>query len=90
MMLPRLGLIKTLIKSSLDNYLSPGALAGTEILLFYLAHWKRKLCFVTWEALFLIITEPGLFRLPEIPTVSEARVERPEPDHVPGETRNSG
>lgn len=33
---------KTLLKSQLDNYVLPGTLSGTEILLLYIAQWKRN------------------------------------------------
>ena len=34
---------KNLIKSSLDNYVLPGTLTGTEILWLYMVQWKRDL-----------------------------------------------
>jgi hypothetical protein len=36
-----LSFLKTLIKSSLDNYVLPGTLTGTEILFIYMRQWKR-------------------------------------------------
>ena len=35
-------LVKTLIKSSLDNYILPGTLTGSEILWLYMTQWKRN------------------------------------------------
>jgi len=34
-------LVRSLLKSSLDNYVLPGTSAGTEILCVYLINWKR-------------------------------------------------
>ena len=42
-----LSLLKTLIKSSLDNYVLPGTLSGTEILLLYMRQWKRDVVLLT-------------------------------------------
>ena len=35
--------IKTFLKSSLDNYILPGTLTGTEILWLYMVQWKRDM-----------------------------------------------
>jgi hypothetical protein len=35
--------IKNLVKSSLDQYVLPGTLTGTEILWLYMIQWKRDL-----------------------------------------------
>ena len=42
-----LSLLKTLIKSSLDNYVLPGTLTGTEILFIYMRQWKRDVMLLT-------------------------------------------
>ena len=42
-----LSLIKTFIRSSLDNYVLPGTLTGTEILLLYMSQWKRDVVLFT-------------------------------------------
>ena len=47
-------IVKTLVKSSLDNYVLPGTLTGTEILVLYMAQWKRDLIFVTFATISLI------------------------------------
>lgn len=44
--------MKNLVKSSLDNYILPGTLTGTEILLLYMAQWKRDLSNVTMVSLY--------------------------------------
>ena len=36
-------ILKNLVRSSLDNYILPGTLTGTEILLLYMLQWKRVL-----------------------------------------------
>lgn len=40
-----------LVKSSLDNYVLPGTVTGTEILWLYMAQWKRDLSSVTVASL---------------------------------------
>jgi len=42
-----LTITKTLVKSSLDNYILPGTLTSTEILLVYLSEWKRSVLIIT-------------------------------------------
>lgn len=48
-----LSLVKALIKSSLDNYVLPGTLTGTEIMLLYLSQWRRNLVVVSLAVLYL-------------------------------------
>ena len=43
--------MKNLVKSSLDNYVLPGTVTGTEILWLYMAQWKRDLSNVTMASL---------------------------------------
>jgi len=50
-------IVKTLLKSSLDNYILPGTLTGTEILLLYMAQWKRNITVLTSASLLLLISE---------------------------------
>ena len=49
-----LSLLKTLIRSSLDNYVLPGTLTGTEILLLYMSQWKRDVVHLTTATRYLI------------------------------------
>ena len=46
---------KYLLKSSLDNFVLPGTLTGTEILWLYMVQWKRDLANVAIASL------PALF-----------------------------
>ena len=55
-----ISLLKTFIKSSLDNYVLPGTLTGTEILLLYMSSWKRNVGVFIVGALHLIQTELAL------------------------------
>ena len=55
--------VKTLVKSSLDNYVLPGTLTGTEILFLYLIQWKRDLIVVTSATVYIISSQ---FELPKI------------------------
>jgi hypothetical protein len=50
-------IVKTLLKSSLDNYILPGTLTGTEILFVYMAQWKRHITVVTSAGLCLIVSQ---------------------------------
>lgn len=52
MLTPWKAFIKNLVKSSLDNYILPGTLTGTEILWLYMAQWKRDLSNVTMVSLY--------------------------------------
>ena len=45
--------VKTLIKSSLDNYILPGTLTGSEILWLYVSQWKRDVTSVVFASYFL-------------------------------------
>lgn len=67
-----LSFLKTLIKSSLDNYVLPGTLTGTEILLLYMSHWKRNFQAFVSGALHLLKSESDALDSLENPTGSEA------------------
>jgi hypothetical protein len=45
--------VKTLVKSSLDNYVLPGTLTGSEILWLYLTQWKRDIASIVFASYFL-------------------------------------
>ena len=60
-----LSLLKTLIRSSLDNYVLPGTLTGTEILLIYMSQWKRDMLLLTSATLHLISSQPDRITTPE-------------------------
>ena len=53
-------IIKTVVKSQLDNYVLPGTLTGTEILLLYMAQWKRDLTVVTSATFYLVFSQRDL------------------------------
>ena len=71
---PGFTLLKTFIKSSLDNYVLPGTLTGTEIMLFYLIHWKRKLYLITTGVLHIVSTDLDLYKVEETPVESSEMV----------------
>ena len=48
---------KSLLKSSLDNYVLPGTLMGTEILWLYMLQWKRDFTNVTLAAAYLMYSQ---------------------------------
>ena len=45
--------VKTLVKSSLDNYVLPGTLTGSEILWLYISQWKRDIAMILFASYFL-------------------------------------
>jgi hypothetical protein len=47
-------ILKSLVKCSLDSYIMPGTLSGTEILLLYMSQWKRDITLVTFATVYLI------------------------------------
>lgn len=49
-------MLKVLIKSSLDNYVLPGTLTGTEILWLYVIQWKRDMSSLTFALLYFVST----------------------------------
>jgi hypothetical protein len=67
--------VKTLVKSSLDNYILPGTLTGTEILWLYVTQWKRDLATITFASLYFICSQFDFIRLekqaPESEMISE-------------------
>lgn len=82
-----LSFLKTLIKSSLDNYVLPGTLTGTEILLLYASHWKRNFHAFVCGALHLISSEIDLLSANETPpegeALSECAIECADPSDKP-------
>ena len=48
---------KNLIRSSLDNYILPGTLTGTEILWLYMVQWKRDIAVLASASYLLFISQ---------------------------------
>ncbi len=59
-------LVKSLVKSSLDNYILPGTLTGTEILWLYLIQWKRNLAAITFATVYLMCSQSEIRRLERV------------------------
>lgn len=57
---------KSLVKTSLDNYVLPGTVLGTEILWLYMIQWKRDLATLTSASFYLLLPQLGLFKSPRI------------------------
>lgn len=71
-------ILKTLVRSSLDSYVLPGTVTGTDILLLYMTQWKRHVALVASATFYLIFSQ---FDLPRIDRVwSEASEEMCESD----------
>jgi hypothetical protein len=63
---------KSLLKSSLDNYILPGTLTGTEILWLYMLQWKRDFTNLTLATAYLMYSQiVQSSRLEKIGTRSE-------------------
>ncbi|HEX8038481.1 MAG TPA: hypothetical protein VF490_05000 [Chryseosolibacter sp.] len=45
------------MKSSLDNYILPGTMTGTEILWLYMVQWKRELTAITFATFYLMSSQ---------------------------------
>jgi hypothetical protein len=54
--------IKSLVKTSLDNYVLPGTVSGTEILWLYMIHWKRDFAALTFASFYLLLPQLDLFK----------------------------
>ena len=50
-------MLKSLIKSSVDNYVLPGAMTGTEILWVYMIQWKRDLSTLTFAVIYFVCSQ---------------------------------
>ena len=73
-----LTITKTLVKSSLDNYILPGTLTGTEILLVYMTEWKRHVLSVTSVTFYLLSSQIDLPLFQRV--ISSNSEEAPEPE----------
>lgn len=49
--------MKTLVKSSLDNYVLPGTVTGTEILWLYMIQWRRDLLALLSASFYLLLSQ---------------------------------
>ena len=47
-------MLKTLMRSSLDNYVFPGTATGTDILWIYLIQWKRDMHVLGFALVYLL------------------------------------
>jgi hypothetical protein len=65
-------LIKNLVKSSLDQYVLPGTLTGTEILLLYMTQWTRDMASIAPDSVYAFLS-----RL-DIPTMARAKSNLPD------------
>jgi hypothetical protein len=52
--------IKSLVKTSLDNYVLPGTVSGTQILWLYLIHWKRDFAALAFASFYLLLPQLDL------------------------------
>lgn len=71
-------MLKSLMKSSLDHYILPGALTGSEILWIYAVQWKRDVGTLLFASVYFFCsqfdaesTENTFPNLQEKPTPSE-------------------
>ena len=59
-------ILRTFVRSSVDNFVLPGTVTGTDILLIYLTEWKRHALVVGSATLYLIASQ---FTLPGVQSV---------------------
>ncbi len=55
-------ILKSLVKSSVDNYLLPGTMTGTEILWLYMVQWKRNMSALTFAAIYFVCSQFDLIQ----------------------------
>lgn len=67
-------ILKTLVRSSVDNYVLPGTVTGTDILLIYLTEWKRHSILLASATVYLIGSQ---FDLPRLQSVITDNTEEP-------------
>ena len=66
-----LSFLKIFIKSSLDQYVLPGTLTGTEILLLYMSQWKRNFELLLSTAFHFVLSEQDCLKMEEIPSETD-------------------
>lgn len=64
---------KTLVRSSLDHYILPGTLTGTEILLVYLYQWKRNFSILAAALVYLLCNQPDQNELDDVLVPAQER-----------------
>jgi hypothetical protein len=69
-------IVKALVRSQIDSCVLPGTLTGTEILLLYLAQWKRDATVVTSATFYLIFSQCDLRNLENVLTPSRSGEEQ--------------
>lgn len=50
-------MLKSLIKGSVDNFVLPGTMTGTEILWLYMIQWKRDMSALTFAMLYFVCAQ---------------------------------
>lgn len=50
-------MLKSLVKGSVDNFVLPGTMTGTEILWLYMIQWKRDMFALTFAMLYIVCSQ---------------------------------
>ena len=65
-------ILKTFVRSSVDNYVLPGTVTGTDILLIYLTEWRRHAILLGSATVYLVASQ---FTLPGVQNVLSENTE---------------
>ena len=68
-------ILKTVVRSSVDNYVLPGTATGTDILLIYMASWKRHFILISTATFYLAISQFDVPRMERILSENSREVE---------------
>lgn len=68
-------ILKTVVRSSVDNFVLPGTATGTDILLIYMASWKRHFVLISTATFYLAISQFDIPRMERILSEDAREVE---------------
>ena len=71
-------IFKTVVRSSVDNYLLPGTATGTDILLIYMTSWKRHFILISTATFYLVTSQFDAPRMERV--LSENTTEAGDPE----------
>jgi hypothetical protein len=70
-------MLKSLMRSSLDNYVLPGTVTGTDILWIYMIQWKRDLFIFCVALVYLFTFQENVTSVNEVIHPSPERSQEP-------------
>ena len=72
-------LFKTLVRSTLDNYVLPGTSTGTDILVVYMSQWMRHFAVLTSATFYLVFSQFELSRTERVWSETTEEISESEP-----------